>query len=330
MLTVSIIIKALNEEHNIARALESSLHAISVIGTGEVILADSKSTDRTVEIARKYPIKIAQLLSEKDRCCGAGAQLGFIYAEGKYLYILDGDMEISPEFLQQAIQLMENNSDIAGVGGLVREMNIQSLEFQSRAERGSQDMQPGEVDHLAMGGLYRREAVEKIGYLTNRNLHSYEEFELGIRLRTAGWKLQRLPVESVKHYGHTLPEYQLLKRRLKSRYIDGVGELLRSAIGKPHLGLLLKELKELWLYVMVMFWWIALAVVLGLSLMNSAFIWLFLILFLSPFTLMLLKKRKIDRAVYSVVAWQFFTLGLIRGVLGGQKSPSETIPSHLI
>ena len=330
MATVSIIIKALNEENNIARAIESSLDAVSSFTVGEVVLADSKSTDRTVEIARCYPIKIAQLLSEKDRSCGAGAQLGFIYAQGQYLYILDGDMEISSEFLQEAVRLMEQNSEIAGVGGLVREMNIQSLEFQARSERGSQDMQAGEVDHLAMGGLYRRSAVESLGYLTNRNLHSYEEFELGIRLRAAGWRLMRLPMESVKHYGHTLPEYKLLKRRWKSRYIDGVGELLRSAIGRPHLRLLFKELKELRLYSIVILWWIILGALLSASFVELGYLWGALLIFMLPFFVMLLKKRRIDRAVYSVVAWQCFSWGLVRGFWGRQKSPEDKIPSQLL
>ena len=46
-LLVSVIIKALNEEKHIARAIESALRAVSTVG-GEVILADSASTDRTV------------------------------------------------------------------------------------------------------------------------------------------------------------------------------------------------------------------------------------------------------------------------------------------
>ena len=57
---VSIIIKALNEEERIGAAIESSLKALEKV-PGEVILADSISTDKTVDIARQYPIKIVQL-----------------------------------------------------------------------------------------------------------------------------------------------------------------------------------------------------------------------------------------------------------------------------
>ena len=49
---VSVIIKAFNEEKNICAAIESSLAAVAEMG-GEVILADSHSTDRTVELASR-------------------------------------------------------------------------------------------------------------------------------------------------------------------------------------------------------------------------------------------------------------------------------------
>ena len=57
---VSVIIKALNEERNIIRAIESALIAIDKVG-GEVILADSLSTDHTVEYFTVH--KVCELFS---------------------------------------------------------------------------------------------------------------------------------------------------------------------------------------------------------------------------------------------------------------------------
>ena len=54
---VSVVIKALNEERHIEAAIVSALAAVAAVG-GEVILADSGSTDKTVEIARKFPIAV--------------------------------------------------------------------------------------------------------------------------------------------------------------------------------------------------------------------------------------------------------------------------------
>ena len=74
--TASIIIKALNEEKGIAATLQSALRTLKAVG-GEVILADSCSSDRTVEIARGFPVRIVQLTHPQERCCGVGPQLGY-------------------------------------------------------------------------------------------------------------------------------------------------------------------------------------------------------------------------------------------------------------
>lgn len=325
-ITVSIIIKALNEQANIERTLKSALTAGNAIG-GEVILADSGSTDATIEIAKRYPVKIVQLENPKEKSCGIGAQLGYQYAIGAYVYILDGDMEIEIEFLQKALDLMARNESLGGVGGLVKEMQLDGLEFQSRVQRMDPDMQSGEVSHLAMGGLYRKKAIDSIGYLTNRNLHSYEEFELGIRLRSNGWLLIRIPVIAVKHYGHTMPAHKLLLRRWSSGYVQGVGELIRSSLGKSHMSLLLRELKELRLYIAVTVWWIVMLLTVLLIRPWQAMTLILLSLFLTPFVLMTLKKRSLELGVYAVVAWFFFTAGMYKGFARVQTKPSARINS---
>lgn len=326
---VSIIIKALNEQINIERTLQSALAAVAAVG-GEVILADSGSTDRTVEIAKTFPVRIVQLANPAEKSCGIGAQLGYQIARGECIYILDADMEISHEFLLQALLLIEQNANLAAVGGMVQEMQMGSLEFQARVLRDSADMQAGIVAHLAGGGLYRKSAIAEIGYLTNRNLHSYEEFELGVRLRAAGWKLMRLPLVSVKHYGHTMPAYQLLRRRWSSRYAQGVGELVRASIGKPHMPLLLKELKELRLYIAVIFWWLAI-VVLALLLRPVSTMLIAVVLMMGlPFVAMVLKKRSFALGTYAVVAWQYFSAGLVLGFFRKQTTPTERIANVVL
>jgi exopolysaccharide production protein ExoZ len=187
---VSVVIKALNEEKRIEATVESALRAVAGVG-GEVILADSYSSDRTVELAGAYPIRIVQLANPEERCCGAGPQLGYQHSRGDFVYILDGDMQMREGFLEQALAFLDTHADVAGVGGRVVEQNTESLEYMARGERASAHLQPGNVDRLDGGGLYRRSAIEAAGYFSDRNLHSYEEFDLAIRLRALGWRLWR-------------------------------------------------------------------------------------------------------------------------------------------
>jgi GT2 family glycosyltransferase len=327
--TVSIVIKALNEEKNICAAIESSLAAVAAVG-GEVVLADSCSSDRTVELASRYPVRVVQFANASERCCGAGPQLGFQHARGEYIYILDGDMRMVPGFLERALTFLAQHPEVGGVGGRLVELNNESLEYRERAARNHAHLQPGEVDRLDGGGLYRRIAVEEAGFLTDRNLHSYEEFDLGVRLRALGWKLWRLPVTSVTHYGHDAPPYALLRRRWRSSYVCGLGELLRGAIGRRHFKLVLRGLRELWIYTGVLVWWLALATVPFWPLAPAARAAAFVLLAIAPLAAMALRKRSMARATYSVVSWCFNAAGLVRGLLRPRRAPAAQIASVVL
>lgn len=326
---VSIVIKAFNEEKKICAAIESSLAALFEV-SGEVILADSNSTDRTVEMASRYPIRIVQLVHAHERCCGAGPQLGYQHSRGEYVYILDGDMEMVRGFLPEALSFLAQHPEVAGVGGRLVELNNQSLEYRERTVRNAAHMAPGEVDRLDGGGLYRRIAIEEAGYLSDRNLHAYEEFDLAVRLRALGWKLWRIPVDSVTHYGHDAPPYQLLMRRWRSRYIFGLGELVRAAAGQPSMRLVVRGAHELGIYIAVLAWWTVLLGVPFWPLPTAERAVAFAALAGAPLALMTWRKRSLARAAYSVVSWCFHAVGLLRGLLSRRRPPRQPIPSRVV
>src|SRR5580704_14761729 len=113
MPTASVIIKTYNEEENISKAIESSLRAISPYG-GEVIVADSGSTDLTTEVASRYPVKVIQLKNAGERCCGIAPQLGFQHSHGDFIYLLDGDMELDSDFVALALETLNADPRLAG------------------------------------------------------------------------------------------------------------------------------------------------------------------------------------------------------------------------
>jgi GT2 family glycosyltransferase len=329
---VSIIIKALNEEKNIVATLASALCAVARVG-GEVVLADSCSSDRTVELAQAFPIRIVQLLNPAERSCGVGAQLGFEHCSGEYVYVVDGDMQMNEDFLERALDFLQRHPDIAGVAGRVVERNTESLEYRARNEKLERHRQPGVVDRLDGGGLYRRSAIESVGYLTNRNLHSYEELDLATRLRERGWTLWRLPLDAVSHLGHDTPPYRLLRRRWQSRYICGTGELLRASAGQPRQRQIFRELRELRLYLAVLIWWLLLAAlaVVALWLGPSRYIagaWATLLL--APLLIMTWRKRSLRRATYALVSWCFHAAGLLRGLATTPHPLDEPIAARVL
>ncbi|OYW63625.1 MAG: hypothetical protein B7Y26_11605 [Hydrogenophilales bacterium 16-64-46] len=325
-LEVSVIIKALNEEEHIASAVESALRATKGL-RGEVILADSLSTDRTVEIAKAYPIHIVQLVNPEDRCCGVGPQLGYQHARGDFIYILDGDMELEPEFLKAAIAVMRERGELAGVGGQVRIVGGRSYEFAMRKERASSVFSPGPKEALECGGLYRRAALEQVGYFSNRNLHAFEEKELGLRLTHQGWRLERLAQPAVLHHVHQDDSVGLMRKRWRSHYVDGCGELIRASWGKPYFWRALRTQKMrlvtlagwlVWLLGLLLLPWTYWGVVLALGTTSAGLL------------LLLVRKGSFEEGMHGFMNLQIYAAGFVRGFLAPQVCPTHKIQCQML
>ncbi len=324
---LTIGIKALNEERHIAASIESALAAAASV-SGEVVLADSGSSDGTIAIARRYPtVRIVQLADPAQRSCGTGAQLAFQGARGRYFYLLDGDMVLDPAFVVAGIEFLEANPTHAAVGGIVREANTTSLEFQirERNDREKGSVISGDVDRLDCGGLYRVAAIESVGWFADRNLHAFEEYELGARLRTASWRLARLGVHAVDHHGHSTGGYRLLWRRIRSGYAGGAGEVLRAAMVGPHRRAVLTGFSNLRHAAVVVLWWL---VLLGL-LLSGRFVAAAIAL-LVPVAFLSWRRGGFTYGVYSMATWNVIAIGLIQGLWRRRLPPGQSIPSRTI
>lgn len=322
---VSVIVKALNEERHIEAALRSALEAVREVD-GEVILADSGSTDRTIEIAQRLPVTVLQLANPAERRCGVGPQLGFQVARGQFVYVLDGDMELDRDFLPAALEAMARDSRLAGVAGLVEEESEASYQFRGRKRR-AHERQARACEWLDMGGLYRVAALREVGYLSNRNLHAYEEMELGLRLTSAGWALRRLPVRSVLHHGHTEGNWRLLQRRWRSRYLDGAGELLRAARGQPFFRRVLRA--QAHLFVACALW---LGGIVGLLLWPLAH-WPLLAcgaVLAGLVGIRSLRTGSVTDALFGQVVWQVTALAMVRGYCAAQRNPRAGIDFRVL
>ncbi|RCS25156.1 glycosyltransferase [Phyllobacterium salinisoli] len=332
-MSVSIIMKTLNEEKRIAAAIESALAALSQDvekGKSEIIVADSGSTDRTIEIASQYPVTVVQIEAPAKPSCGIGPQLGFQYSHNEFICLMDGDMLLDKDFLAAAIAFLKANPRAAGVTGHVVEMNVDNLEFTRRVRRVSPENRIGPLDRMNGGGLYRRSAIEEAGYFSDRNLHGYEEFDLGVRLRALGWSLHRLDRRFVSHFGHSINAYKLLVKRWQSKYLRGVGELLRAAWGKPYWNNLLKELPELRLWAGVYAWWLAMLALLVFLPDKKWAIAIDLAAIIFVIAIMSLKQRSLPLGFYAVVAWCFHAAALPLGFFHPRRAPDARIESRVI
>lgn len=158
---LSVVIIAKNEEHNIQRSIESVLEATAPLGETEIILVDSVSTDRTVEIAKNYPIKIIQLDPKFFISPSAGRFIGLKYTSGEFVYFLDGDMHLDKNWFKIALPLIEQNPKVAGIAGKCHEITFDDHFKEIKSEnkdRFNVGEQVHRVKYLGQSVLYRRSA----------------------------------------------------------------------------------------------------------------------------------------------------------------------------
>jgi len=116
---LSIVIPALNEEAAIGETLERCLAARaqilaeSPVEDVEVIVVNDGSTDRTEEVARRYP-GVTVLGFDRNRGYGAALKSGFAQARGDWVGFLDADGTCDPLFFANLCRALEaKQADVA-------------------------------------------------------------------------------------------------------------------------------------------------------------------------------------------------------------------------
>lgn len=191
---VSAILIARNEEGVIARAMEAVLQALDrgktlgLFELYEVWLVDSASTDRTVEIASRYPVSIARLRSNWPLSAAAGRATGARLTSGGILFFVDGDYVLDAEWLRHAWKFLANPK-VGGVTGWdLDEVSGETILAKRWNSVRKEDIPPTtDVDSIA-SGLIRHEAYREVGGI-HPYLYGAEDRDLGGRLRGAGWRI---------------------------------------------------------------------------------------------------------------------------------------------
>lgn len=101
--TLSVAIITKNEEANLPRTLES------VRWANEIVVVDSGSTDRTVEIASAFGAKVSR---EEWRGFGKQKNLAIEHCTGDWVLSLDADEVVSKALAQEIKQLLEKTPEV--------------------------------------------------------------------------------------------------------------------------------------------------------------------------------------------------------------------------
>lgn len=110
----SIVIPAYNEEVWLARSLPALREAMGAVDvSGEVIVVDNHSTDRTAAVACEHGATVVfEAIRQISRARNAGARA----ARGKYLVFVDADTILSGELLRTALANLASGACCGGGG----------------------------------------------------------------------------------------------------------------------------------------------------------------------------------------------------------------------
>jgi glycosyltransferase involved in cell wall biosynthesis len=100
---ISVCLITLNEESNLSRTLESVMPLVRD-GQGEIIVVDSGSTDRTVEIAESFG---AQVFMEPWKGFAAQKNSAMEKGSGDWVLQLDADEALEPELIQEILNAIQ-------------------------------------------------------------------------------------------------------------------------------------------------------------------------------------------------------------------------------
>lgn len=112
MCKFSIVIPCYNEEKYIERCLNSIFNQTIKRQEYEVIVIDDGSTDSSIEIAKKFDIK---LFTSNRLGAGGARNIGIDNAKGEYIILLDADDYLYKNDVLEKLNVSLNNQDIVFV-----------------------------------------------------------------------------------------------------------------------------------------------------------------------------------------------------------------------
>lgn len=113
---ISFVIPAYNEERLLPKCLESIERALSR-GTYdvEVIVANNASTDRTGEVARRYPF--VRVVDEPKKGMVRARQAGFLVATGDLIANIDADTVLPEGWIDTVLAEFTKDEKLAALSG---------------------------------------------------------------------------------------------------------------------------------------------------------------------------------------------------------------------
>lgn len=193
IIDISIIVPVFNGEHFLEETLNSLIS--QSYEKCEIIAIDDGSTDRSLEILRKYALTDKRLvvISTQNQGICLARNLGIKMAKGKYIMFCDHDDTYNPDFVQKAFHIITSKdydyvkfscNEIKICDGKVIKTN--TLKLNSKEFMGSRVSnilyEYTNFCEYIWDGIYKKEVIEKVNGFDGRFTSGSEDVDLFLKL----------------------------------------------------------------------------------------------------------------------------------------------------
>lgn len=213
MAKISVIIVNYNG-HDLLGELFESL-AEQARPADEVIMVDNASSDDSVEFVRKSFPWVKVIVSPTNTGFAGGNNIGAAYAKGEYIALLNSDTIVDEGWLGELAQMLDSDPSVGAAVSKIYFATDKPVIDCAGAEfnnigfcwgRGSNELDQGQFDTIAevpsvtaCAMILRREALGGAQLFDRKLFMYYEEFDLALRLRGAGYLIKYVPTAIVHH-----------------------------------------------------------------------------------------------------------------------------------
>jgi O-antigen biosynthesis protein len=176
----------------------------------EIVIVDNQSQDGSYEqLKEKYKNKIVLVKNEKNGC-SSGRNLGVTSSHGDFLIFLDSDQWAMHKYwLDPYFEIMKNASNVGLIGWAAGWFNkygksyhvVDSFNYRYMPQCG---ICRNDIGYLGSGGMFiKRELFDKIkGFDLYYDPTCYEDTDLSLSVRNAGYEIYYCPFLGVMHLPH--------------------------------------------------------------------------------------------------------------------------------
>ncbi len=234
---------------NEGAALHACLYSVAP-RVAAVIYVDSGSRDGSVAFAKEQGTVVVELDTSVPFTAARARNAGFQKLLEKlpglsFVQFVDGDCEVDEHWLETAHAAITapGNDKLAVVCGRRRERFPDATKYNRHCDM-EWDTPIGETNACGGDAMMRVQALKQVnGY--NPALICGEEPEMCLRIRQAGWMIQRLAEEMTLHDAKMTKFSQFWKRSVRGGWAYAQGAAMH---GKPPQRHCVRQSRNTWLY----------------------------------------------------------------------------------